>query len=498
MQLYQSLVRRIESIGEKVFRVFGGRSQTVFLRPSPVAAARLPVRQAFSGPLAFLPSAMVEQDHHRASLTNARKPVLVGVAIVLIAFVGAGGWAAIAPIDSAAIAPGTIAVESGRQTIQHLEGGIIKQIFVRDGDHVKAGDVLVGLDGTRARAEAALVQGQLDLAEATYARLIAERDGLSEPQFPADLLARTSAPEVAALIAGQSNVFKARQSVWLGQKDILRQQVAEYEEQIKGYQAVETSKDKQLKLVDSELSDLTGLLKKGLVQRSRVLALEREGDELTGQRGEAIAEAARARQGIAEANRRILALDYQRQEDISKDLDTLQGQLGDLKQKLIAATDVVGRLDITAPIDGTVTNLQVHTIGGVIGQSTKIMEIVPTNDNLIIEAEINPADIDTVHAGQEVALRVVLAGGRLLPVIYGKLAEISADRMEVPSSSGVMGRSYYQARISISPADVAPLGDVKLRVGMPVEAMITRGSHTALHYAVKPFLDSVSKAFREM
>lgn len=276
MELHRSLVRRIVLIGEKVLRAFGGRSRTVFLRPSPVVATRLPVRRAFSGPLAFLPSAAVEEDH-RASLINARKPVLVGVIIILIAFVGAGGWAAIAPIDSAAIAPGTVAVTSGRQTIQHLEGGIIKQILVQDGDHVKAGDELVRLDGTRARAEAALVQGQLDLAEATYARLIAERDGLSAPQFPAELLARASAPEVAAVIAGQSNVFKARKSVWTGEKDILRQQIAEYQEQIKGYQAIETSKDLQLKLVELELSDLSGLLKKGLVQRSRVLALERGG-----------------------------------------------------------------------------------------------------------------------------------------------------------------------------------------------------------------------------
>ena len=452
------------------------------------------MRRAFAGPVAFVSSG---EDDRGASLTNARKPVLVGILIILVAFVGFGGWAAIAPIDSGAIATGVVAVESGRQTIQHLEGGIIKQILVRDGDHVKAGDVLVRLDGARARAESALIQGQLDLAEAIYARLIAERDGLSEPQFPAELLARAAAPEVAAVIAGQSNVFKARQSVWTGQKDILRQQIPQYEEQIKGYQAIEASKQAQLKLVESELSDLNGLLKKGLVPRSRVLALEREGNELGGQRGEAIAEAARARQGIAEASRKILEIDYQRQEDISKDFNSVQGQLSDLRQKLVAATDVVGRLDIIAPIDGTVTNLQVHTLGGVIGPSTKMMEIVPTNDKLIVEAEVSPMDIDTVHAGQEVALRVSLAGGRLLPVIYGKLDEVSADRMEVLSSSGVAGRSYYQARISIAPADVAPLGDIKLRVGMPVEAMITRGSHTALHYAVKPFLDSIFKAFRE-
>ena len=459
-------------------------------------AAALPARRVFSGPNAYLPSAVVESGDRRA-LINARTPVLVGVIIILVAFVGIGGWAAIAPIDSAAIASGTVAIESGRQTIQHLEGGIIKQILVQDGDHVKAGDVLVRMDDTRTQAELSLVQGELDLAEATYARLSAERDGLAEPKYPARLLTRASDPEVAELLAGQSNLFTARLAVLNGQKDILRQQVAQYQQQIKGYQAIEVSKQTQLSLVKTELSDLSGLLQQGYVTKSRVLALQRQEGELEGERGQSIAEIARAQQGIGESNRQILQLDNQRQEDISKDLHALEGQLNELRQKLIAAKDVVERLSITAPIDGTVTNLAIHTVGGVIGTGSQLMEIVPADDKLIVEAEISPIDINTVHVGQEVSVRVVAAGARLLPVIYGRLEEISADRMTAPNTATAPGRIYYQARISISPEQAARLGDIKLRVGMPVEAMITRGSQTALHYAIKPMLDSLSRSFRE-
>jgi HlyD family type I secretion membrane fusion protein len=475
----------------------GGRGNAVYIAPRPVISTTLPVRRAFSGPTAFLPSAPVEDGDRRASLINARTPVLVGVIIILVAFVGIGGWAAIAPIDSAAIASGTVAIESGRQTIQHLEGGIIKQILVQDGDHVKAGQVLVRMDDTRAQAELSLIQGELDLADATYARLGSERDGLSAPKYPARLLSRASDPEVAELLAGQSNLFKARSAVVNGQKDILRQQIGQYQQEIKGYQAIEQSKQVQLSLVKTELSDLSGLLQQGYVTKSRVLALQRQEGQLEGERGQAIAEMARAQQGIGESNRQILQIDNQRQEDVSKDLHSLEGELNDLRQKLIAAQDVVKRLDILAPIDGTVTNLSIHTVGGVIGPGASLMEIVPANDTLIVEAEVSPIDINTVHVGQEVSVRVVAAGARLLPVIYGRLDEISADRMVVPGTATSPGRIFYEARISIPPEQAARLGDIKLKVGMPVEAMITRGSQTALHYALKPLIDSLSRSFRE-
>lgn len=425
-------------------------------------------------------------------LSTARRPIIVGGIIVAVTFFGFGLWAAIAPIGSAAIAPGVIAVESGRQTIQHFEGGIVKQILVQEGTRVKAGDVLLQLDGTRARAELALVEGQLFLAEATRARLIAERDGLPKPTYPADLRDRADDPLVADLMNGQSNLFDARLAVLKGQESILQQQIAQYQKQIEGYSSIEASKMSQLKLVKSELSDLASLLEQGYVTKSRVLALQREEAQLDGDRGQALAEISRAQQGIGEANRQILQLERQRQEDVSKELRSVEGQIDDTAQRRIAAADVVSRLDVRTPIDGNVTNLNIHTVGGVIGPSTVLMEIVPDKDNLIVEAEVNPRDIGTIHRGDEVSLRIATADARLTPVIYGKLAEISDDRVVTPN-----GRGAYRVRIVIPPEQTARLGDVRLHVGMPVEALVTRGSQTALHYALKPLLDSLSKSFRE-
>lgn len=423
---------------------------------------------------------------------TARKPIMVGIIIIAVTFFGFGLWAAIAPIGSAAIAPGVIAVASGRQTIQHFEGGIVKQILVTEGDRVKADDILIRLDGTRSRAELALVEGQLFLAEATRARLMAERDGLPEPEFPADLREHANDPDVADIMAGQKNLFNARASVLNGQKSILEQQIAQYQQQIEGYRSIQASKISQLKLVKTELDDLSSLLTDGYVTKSRVLALQREEAQLSGESGQALAEMSRAQQGIGEANRQILQLQRQRQEDVSKDLRQTEGQLDDLRQRRIATADVVSRLDIRAPIDGTIANLNIHTVGGVISPSTILMEIVPDRDNLVVEAELNPRDIDTVRVGQQVSLRVATADARLTPVIYGNLEEISEDRVVTPN-----GRGAYKVRITIPPNEVARLGDQKLHVGMPVEALITRGSTTALHYALKPLLDSLSKSFRE-
>lgn len=495
--VFDGLKRWVAHIVDRTRQIFGARSRDAYNGPQAVVPASFGGRVVLSQPSGFLSRQLSESDDRGVPLIGARSPIIIGIVIIAVAFIGFGGWAAFAPIDSAAVASGTVAVESGRQTIQHLEGGIVKQILVKDGDVVKTGDVLIRLDNTRAQAELNLIEGQLDLAEGTYARLIAEQSGLSEPKYPPQLLQRSSDPTVAEILAGQSSLFKARLAVLNGQKAILQQQIAQYQQQMNGYKAIEISKETQLRLVKTELSDLSGLLQQGYVTKTRVLSLERDEGQLEGDRGEALAEIARAQQGIGEANRQILQLDNQRQNDISKDLRDWEGQLNDLRQKYIAAKDVFQRTNIVSPIDGTVSNLAIHTVGGVIGPGAQLMEIVPKNDKQIVEAAVSALDIDSVKVGQEVSIRVMVSGGRLLPVIYGRLEEISADRVIPPTTSNAPQQPYYEARISISPQQADRLGDVKLKVGMPVEAMITRGSQTALYYAIKPFVESFTKALRE-
>ena len=432
--------------------------------------------------------------HDGPEIASAKRPIFIGTMIILVAFVGFGLWAAIAPIGSAVIAPGVVAVETGRQTIQHLEGGIIKQILVSEGSEVKVGDPLIRLEGTRAHAELALVEGQFFLAQANQGRLLAERDGLDKPLFPLELRKRAETdPTVADIVAGQTNLFNARAAVVKGQVGILRQQIAQYQKQIEGYQSIEESKRSQLKLTKTELADLSSLLEDGYVTKSRVLALQREEAQLQGERGQALAEISRAEQGIGEANQHILQIENQRREDVSKDLHATEGQLDDLAQRRIATQDVVARLDIQSPMNGTVANLAVHTIGGVISPSMPMMEIVPNNNKLVVEAEVNPRDIDTIKIGDQVALRVSTADARLTPVIYGRLDEISRDRTPMSNNS----RGAYKVRISIPPNEIARLGDAKLHVGMQVEALVSSGSQTALHYALKPMLDGLAKSFRE-
>lgn len=428
-------------------------------------------------------------------MTDPKKPLRIGGAIILLTFFGLGAWAALAPIDSAAVAPGVVMVESNRRLIQHLEGGIIHDILVVDGSVVKKGDVLVRLDDTRARAQLAILQNDLDAGLTIEARLIAERDNLPAPVFPKELTARRAEPVVAESLQGQQTLFNARKISLQGQKDILEQRIQQYREQIVGLQALEKSKEVQLHTIREELNGLYGLLESGYVTKPRVLALEREAARLEGEMGDHKSSIARSEQGIGEAKLQIFQLEKSRQEDVAKELRDVQTKISEAREKVVAADDVMKRIDVAAPVDGTVMNLQIHTKGGVVAPGAPIMEIVPEADSLVVETQINPMDIDTVRAGQQVALHISAADARLTPVIYGKLDNVSADRM-TDQRTGV---PYYKGRVVIARDQLDRLGaDHQLHSGMMVEAMIERGQQTALHYALKPLLDSLARSFREM
>jgi HlyD family type I secretion membrane fusion protein len=427
------------------------------------------------------------------SMANFRKPLRIGLVIILVTFGGLGLWASVAPIDSAALAPGVVVVESYRRTIQHLEGGIVHDILVEEGSRVKAGDVLMRLDDTRARAQLAILQSDLDAALAVEARLIAERDGLAAPVYPKELLDQASTPDEQAMITGQNNMFRARKASIDGQKSILEQRVQQYRDQIVGLQALQKSKEVQLATIRDELGGLTGLLDDGYVTKSRVLALQREEARLQGEAGDHIASIARAEQGIGEAKLQIYQLEKNHQEEVAKDLRDIQAKIVEARQKVIAAEDVMRRIDVVAPVSGTVLNLQVHTKGGVVAPGAAVMEIVPENDTLVLEVQINPLDIDTIHSGDQVAIHVSAADSRLTPVIYGTLDNLSADRVTDQRT----GAAYYKGRVTITKEQLDRLGDHKLHSGMAVEAMVQRGEQTALHYALKPLLDSLSRSFKE-
>jgi HlyD family type I secretion membrane fusion protein len=427
------------------------------------------------------------------SLGDVRKPLWVGGIIVAVCCIGTGLWAALAPLGTAAIAPGVIVVESSRRTIQHLEGGIVKQILVDDGSVVKAGDVLMRLDNTRAKAQADILQADQDLSLAVRARLVAERDGLKEPQYPPELTARAGDSRVAAILAGQTGMFKTRLASLVGQREILEQRIGEYREQIVGLKAQAASKADQIGLIREELNDLSGLLAQGLTTKTRVLALQRELARLQGERGDHIASIARSEQGIGETRMQMYQLDKQRQEDVAKELRDVEARLTEGAAKLVAAQDQLRRTDITSPIEGSVMNLQVHTVGGVINPGQPLMEVVPLDDKLVVEAQVSPLDIDSIRIGDEVALRVATVDARVTPVIYGKLDVVSADRVTDPKT----GQGFFKARISIAPDQAARLDGIELHSGMMVTALISVGEQSALHYAFKPLLENMARAFHE-
>lgn len=426
-------------------------------------------------------------------MSDPSRPIRIGGLIILITFGGFGLWASVAPIDSAALAPGVVAVESNRRAIQHLEGGIVRDILVEDGQSVKKGDVLVRLEDTRAKAALNIMDADLYSNLAVEARLIAERDNAKQPVYPKELLDHAAETGDDSLIAGQNNLFQARMASINGQKQILGQRVEEYKEQIVGLQALQKSKEVQLSTIQDELHDITGLLDKGYVTKSRVMALQREQARLQGEIGDHIASIARAEQGAGEAKLQGFQLDKQHQEEVAKEMRDVQNRIIEARQKVVAADDVMRRIDLTAPVDGTVLNLQIHTKGGVVPPGATIMEIVPNNDQLVLEVQISPLDIDSIHVGDQVAIHISAVDTRLTPVIYGTLDTISADRVTDQRT----GAAYYKGRVIITQEQLDRLGEHKLHSGMAVEAMVQRGEQSVMHYLMKPLIDSLTRSFKE-
>jgi len=426
-------------------------------------------------------------------MSDPSRPIRIGGLIIFLTFGVFGLWASFAPIDSAALAPGVVTVESNRRAIQHLEGGIVRDILVEDGSQVKAGDVLVRLEDTRAKAQLNILQADLNSDLAIEARLIAERDNLKEPVFPKELLDQVAESKDDSVVTGQTGLFHARMAAIGGQKQILEQRVEQYKEQIVGLRALQKSKEVQLATIQDELHGLTGLLESGYVTKSRVLALQREEARLQGETGDHIAAIARAEQGIGEARLQMFQLDKQHQEEVAKDLRDVQNRIVEARQKVVAAGDVMRRIDLTAPVDGTVLNLAVHTKGGVVGPGATIMEIVPNNDQLVLEVQISPMDIDSIHVGDQVAIHISAVDTRLTPVIYGTLDTVSADRVTDQRT----GASFYKGRVTITQAELDRLGEHKLHSGMAVEAMVQRGEQSVLHYLMKPLIDSLTRSFKE-
>lgn len=425
--------------------------------------------------------------------SNPRAWIVTGMMIIAVAFGGFGTWAALASLDSAAIAPGVVVVETDRKSVQHLEGGLVKEILVRDGDRVEKNDVLIRLEDTNARAVHGIVRGELDAALAEESRLIAERDDLDDIVFPRELLERAQVAKVGKAVQGQRHLFAARRSSLDGQVAILEKSIAQFRDEIGGLKSEQVAREQQLAILDDELRGLRRLLKQGNVPRNEVLAYERKLAELSGEKGRFMADVARAEQGIGEARLRIGQLRKTAREEVVAELRQVQERIFGLEERLIAARDVLSRTEIRAPAKGIVMGLQAHTTGGVIAPGREILQVVPVGDRLIIEAHVDPIDIDDVAVGQQATVRLTAFKLRSTPIIVGTLISLSADRLIDEQSAA----PYYLARIEVSKEELDGLGNLRLQPGMPVEALVKTGTRTALGYMLSPLTENIGLAFRQ-
>jgi HlyD family secretion protein len=419
----------------------------------------------------------------------------VAMAGNLLAFgyvLGFGLWSLVAPLESAAIAGGVIEPESSRKTLQHLEGGIVRDILVAEGEVVKAGQPLIRLDSAKARAERQSVFGQYWDARAREVRLLAERSGAESVAFGPDFTAALAADRsLAEILDGHRNIFEARRRVLASQATVIGERIAQVDKEITGLQAQETAAAKRSEIARREAAAVQTLVEKGLERRPRLLTLERELAEIDGRRGELAAQISRARQVIAEAQATLLRLETDRQNEIAQTLRDTQGQILVLGERLQALDDQLSRTELKAPEDGVVTELRVHTPGGVIAAGAPVMDLIPSDDRLVVTARVRPEDIDVVRQGLAAEVLVLAYNQRRVPPLEGTVATVSADRLVDRRTD----QPYYAARIELAHGPDAP--KEALVPGMPAQVLIKTGNTTVAIYALRPLLDSFHNAFRE-
>jgi HlyD family secretion protein len=426
------------------------------------------------------------------SQQSIQRHLSLGSAAVLLLVGGIGGWAVTTELSGAVIAAGQLVVDSNVKKVQHPTGGVVGELRVKEGDRVKAGDVVVRLDETQTRAGLSIVTKALDELAARQARNEAERDGAGQVTFPLELLARIDDPEVLRVTTGEQRLFEIRRSGREGLRAQLGEQVAQLDQQIKGNREQEAAKAKEIEWIQEELKGVHHLWKQNLVPFSRVTVLERDAARLAGERGALIATVAQTKGRIAEIQLKILQVDEDLRTEVAKELAEIRGKKSEMAERRVAAEDQLKRVDLLAPQDGKVFQRSVHTVGGVIQAGEPVMLIVPDSDALIIEARIAPQEIDQVYVGQRTVVRFPAFNQRVTPELDGEIVRIGADVTQEERKN----ESYYAVRVLVPDSELARLDGLRLVAGMPVEVFMQTTPRTVMSYLVKPMQDQITKAFR--
>jgi HlyD family secretion protein len=428
------------------------------------------------------------------SQRSIRRNLWAGIAVALLLVGSVGGWGTTTDISGAVIAQGAVVVESNLRKVQHPTGGVIGEILARDGDRVKAGDVLVRLDATITRANLAIIVKGLDQLRARKARLEAERDDAKHIVFPVELTKRKGDHDVGRIMSGERKLFELRQAARTGQKSQLRQRIIQFQREVEGLDAQAAAKVKEIALIQKELAGARELWNQNLYPITKLTYLEREATRVEGERAQLVANGAQARGKITETELQIVQIDRDLASEVAKELRETDARIAELLEREVAAEDQLKRIDIRAPIDGVVHQSTAHTVGGVIAPGgDPIMLVVPESDRLMVETKVAPQDIDQLHIGQPARVRFLAFNQRTTPEIEGSVSRISADAV-TDQRSGV---AFYTVRIELDPAEIARLGEVRLVPGMPVEAFVNTGDRKVISYLLKPVTDQFARALRE-
>ncbi len=448
-----------------------------------LAPARSPL------PLRLQESPTLEAPSFGERRPNVGRLMAFGGMLIAVFIGGFALWAALAPLESAAIAAGVVGVSGERKTVQHLEGGIVAAIPVSEGDQVAAGDMVLLLDDTNPRTSLSLLEMQYHSALALEARLQAERDGLAAIRWPETLLAGTAWEEV---LATQERIFEARRGSLANETAIYKQRIGQLRRQAEGLEDHIESQDRQLALLAEEEEAARTLFEEGYERKPRLLAVQRRLAEVAGERARNAAEIARIDERIGETRLMMAQSGTERHTEVTTQLREVETRLSDVRERLIAARDVLARTRVVAPVSGTIMGLQVFTVGGVIAPGQELMDIVPEDDSLVVEARVAPTDIDSVAIGLPAQVRLTAFSLLTTPPLDGKVIRISADRFTDRES----GASWYEARVALDPGQ-PELADLELLPGMPAEVMILTGASSPIEYLLKPILASFRRALRE-
>lgn len=430
---------------------------------------------------------------YKTGLKSIRSYMVFGTVVAVLLVFGIGGWAATAELSGAVIAPGTIVVNSDVKKVQHPTGGVVGEIMIKEGQHVKAGAPLLRLDDTVTRANLAVIQKSLDELKTRQARLTAERDDIAEVTFPKELSERANDPAIATLMDSELRLFNFRRVARNGNKSSIEERIAQFKQEVVGIEAQIESKTAESALIEEELVAARDLWKKKLVPLTRLTALERDATRIKGERGQLISNKAQTAGRIAEARLSILQIDRDLNSEVAMELRDIDGKLGELQEREVAAKDQLMRIELYAPQEGIIHQLVVHTVGGVVSPGEVLMLIVPSNDSLEVEAMVSPADVDQLRVGSDAMLRMSAFNQRTTPELVGKLSRIAAD-ITIDERSGM---HFYKVRVNISKTELARLSGLELLPGMPVEVFIKTEDRKVITLITKPFTDQLNRAFRQ-